>query len=381
MTEQARASGVLPALEAQLDQSADVPATPRLSRLRALRESLLDVPSRFTFDAAVAVMMRASGRGDPAAAVRFNAPIGLAFASSDVLAVEESSSGFAATAGAIGLTGPAGVLPRPYTEMVNTERRRRSEAITFFLDMLAQRPIAQFAGAGIKYRPHRVADAVAIGIAETTTAPRDGMRDSLLALVGYADPGLLARMQPGADPLLYYAGVFATWPRSADRLAAVLSDWLGQRVEVEQFSGCWLELGQGQMTRLPKNAAGQFNRLGVNAAIGARTWDIQSRIMLRIGPLEFGQFQALLPGGVLLQQLAALARMYLGYEIGFSINPILAADEVPIPSLDPASPCLLGWTGWLPISGGRKQDAMDAKFSVADGGQATSRNRHTDAQH
>jgi type VI secretion system protein ImpH len=371
--EQPRASGVSSAPEVVLDSSPDAPATSP-PRLPTLREQLLRVPSRFTFDAAVAVMMRASGHGDPGAAIRFKAAIGLAFAPSDVLAVEESSSGFAAIAGMIGLTGPAGVLPRLYTEMVNTERRRRSDALTSFLDMLAQRPVAQFASAGIKYRPHRVADAAAIGGAETASAPRDGMRDSLLALVGYADPTLLARVQLGADPLLYYAGAFATWPRSVDRLAAVLSDWLGQQVEVEQFSGCWLELGRDQMTALRKDGVGQFNRLGVDAAIGARTWDIQSRITLRVGPLKFSQFQALLPGGALLRQLAALARTFLGDEIGFSINPILAAKEVPLPSLGPAAPCLLGWAGWLPISGGRKLDAIDTKFTATVAERAISRN-------
>jgi len=374
MTKQERATGVSPAPEVALDGSADAPATPPSPRLPTLREELLGDPSRFTFDAAVAVMMRASGHGDPGAAIRFKAAIGLAFPPSDVLAVEESSSGFAATAGMIGLTGPAGVLPRPYTEMVNTERRRRSDAIASFLDMLAQRPVAQFASAGIKYRPHRAADAAAIRSAEIESAPRDGLRDSLIALVGYADPGLLARVQPGADPLLYYAGAFAAWPRSVDRLAAILSDWLGQPVEVEQFSGCWLELGRDQMTALRKDGIGQFNRLGVDAAAGARTWDIQSRITLRVGPLKFSQFQALLPGGALLRQLAALTRTFLGDEIGFSINPILAAEEVPLPSLDPAAPCLLGWTGWLPVSGGRKLDAMDTKFSATAAEQPVSRN-------
>jgi type VI secretion system protein ImpH len=250
--------------------------------------------------------------------------------------------------------------------MVNTEHRRRSTALASFLDMLAQRPISQFAGAGIKYRPHRAADAAAVGDAGTANPPQDGLRDSLLALTGYADPRLLARLQPGADPLLFYAGAFAARPRSADRLAAILSDWLGQPVEIEQFAGTWLELGRDQMTALPKGGVGQFNQLGVDAAIGARAWDVQSRITLRIGPLAFSQFEALLPGGTLLGRLASLARAYLGDEIGFAINPILAADAVPKPALGPAAPCHLGWTGWLPVSGGRSRDATEAKFTAGD---------------
>ena len=118
------------------------------ARPRSLLENLLDVPSRFSFDAAIAVMMRASGQGEVGAAVRFQAPVGLAFASADILAVRSSPGGFTATPGMVGLTGPAGVLPRPYTEIANAEHRQRSAALADFLDVLAQRPVAQFAEAG-----------------------------------------------------------------------------------------------------------------------------------------------------------------------------------------------------------------------------------------
>ena len=338
------------------------------ARPRSLLQDLLDVPSRFSFDAAVAVMMRASGQGDPGAAIRFQAPAGLAFASADMLAVRPSPDGFTATPGMIGLTGPAGVLPRPYTEIANSEHRQRSAALAAFLDMLAQRPIAQFAAAGIKYRPHRAADVAALGPAGSTR-PQDGLRNALLALTGYADPGLLARLQTGADPLLFYAGAFAARPRSADRLAALLSDWLGQRVEIEQFAGTWLELGRDQMTALPRNGAGQFNQLGVDAAAGARAWDVQSRIVLRIGPLGLAAFKALSPGGALLARLASLARAYLGGEVGFAFNPVLAAHAVPQAVLGPAAPCQLGWTSWLPVGGGRREDAADAKFTAGNAEQ------------
>ncbi|MET0313676.1 MAG: type VI secretion system baseplate subunit TssG, partial [Hansschlegelia sp.] len=177
------------------------------------------------------------------------------------------------------------------------------------------------------------------------------------------EPALQARLRPGVDPLLFYSGAFAARPRSADRLAAILSDWMGRPVVVEQFAGVWLELGRDQMTALPKGGAGRFNQLGVDAAVGARAWDIQSRVAIRIGPLDLRQFRALLPGGGLLEPFAALIRAYLGGGTGFVVNPVLAASAVAAPTLGPASPCLLGWTGWLPISAGRKTDAGEATFS------------------
>ncbi len=323
----------------------------------------------------------------------------MGFVPADVLAVKPSAAGFSLTTGLLGLTGPAGALPRPYTEAVNAAQRHRSPALAAFLDLLAQRLLGAFAGAAIKYRPHRAADVAALGTAEPAEQPQDGLRNSLLALTGYKPEHLLdqltlERHQPdwnsradkvarenngldradcsnqpesglGADPLLFYAGAFAARPRSADRLAAMLSDWLGQPVEVEQFVGTWLELGRDQMTALPTaGRAGQFNQLGVDAAIGARAWDIQSRIILRIGPVGFDEFQALLPGRELLRRLASLAAAYLEGEVAFAINPVLAADAVPQPSLGVAAPCLLGWTGWLPVTKGRREDARDAVFPV-----------------
>src|SRR5262249_26142087 len=156
-----------------------------------------------------------------------------------------------------------------------------------------QRPVAQFAEAGIKYRPHRAAAARALS--DPAAKPADGLRDVLLALTGYGTPHLAPRLAVGTDPLLFYAGLFAAWPRSADRLAAILTDWLGRTVEVEQFAGTWLALGPAQMSALPAgDRPGQFCRLGVDAAIGSRAWDVQARIVLHIGPLDLPGFEAML---------------------------------------------------------------------------------------
>jgi type VI secretion system protein ImpH len=333
---------------------------------QSLLQMLQDEPWRFDFDAAVAVMMHAAGRGDPGAAISFHAPPGLGFVPADIVSVAPEGDGFHATIGLLGLTGPSGVLPRPYTETVNAEQRRRSFALAGFLDLLAQGPLAQFAAAAIKYRPHRAADAAAIGAKQAGRA-KDGMRDALLAFTGYAMPGAADRLAMGSDPQLYYAGAFAAWPRSADQLAAILSDWLGQTVEVEQFAGAWLSLGPEQQSTLPSDGRpGRFHQLGVDAAAGARAWDIQSRIVLRIGPLSLAAFAALLPGGVLLKRLVALTRAYLGDQIGFAVNPVLAADAVPPVRLGGAEAPRLGWNGWLPMSKKRQRDATEARFGARD---------------
>ena len=60
-------------------------------------------------------------------------------------------------------------------------------------------------------------------------------------------------------------------------------------------------------------------------------------------------------------------RAYVGFEVGFAVNPVLACDAVPPLALTPpgegARP-LLGWNTWLPASPAmpRRTDAGDALF-------------------
>lgn len=371
---------------------------------RTLLETLLAEPERFEFDAAVAVLRQAAGRPGPAgrgggpvhapvhAPVRFRAAAGLAFVASDVAAAGRDAAGFHLETGIIGLTGPSGTLPRPYTELVNAERRERSPALAEFLDLLAQRPIAAFAAAGVKYQPHRAARAAHRGAtgaapddAPCDTGPRDagpyddapcddvpcddvpadGLRHALLALAGYGTDHLAPRLAAGTDPLLFYAGLFASHPRPADSLAAMVSDWLGQPVAVEEFAGAWLDIDAATASALPRaGGPGQFNRLGVDAAIGAWCWDIQSHVRLRIGPLPLAGFGSLQPDQPLFARLCSLVRAFLGPHLGFAVNPVLAAAEVPAPRLCARTASRLGWNTWLPTEGPRERDGTEPVFEA-----------------
>ncbi|GGF34703.1 type VI secretion system protein [Aliidongia dinghuensis] len=345
-------------------------------------ELLQAEPDRFDFDAAVTIAMQAAGKGRPGEAIRFRASVGLGFVASDVAAVEPAGPRFRLTTGLLGLTGPGGVLPRPVTDLVNTEHRRRSPALAAFLDLLAQRPLANFAMAGIKYRAHRAAQAAAIEPGRTRPEA-DGLRHMALALTGYGAPHLAQRLATGPEPILFYAGLFAAYPRSTERLGAILADWLEHKVEIEQFDGTWLKLGPDEVSTLPAaNRPGRFNALGVNAAIGSRSWDIQCRIRLRIGPLPLDAFEALQPDQPLFQRLAGLIRAYLDDETGFAINPILAADAVPPVTLGAGTARRLGRNAWLPTGAPRERDGVEAVFEAdaarpkaTKGGQPNGRNR------
>jgi type VI secretion system protein ImpH len=296
--------------------------------------------------------------------VRFHTPSGLVYPPSDVIEVRQQGDGLPdVTVGLMGLTGPSGVLPRYYSEVVTQTVRSRSLALRDFLDMLAHRFVAFFARADMKYRPARAAEAVLLSRAPA----QDQVTRVLLALTGYGTAHLTPRLAAGSEPLLHYAGLFALRPRSADRLGALISDWLGMEVEVVEFAGAWLPLPPDQRTRLSVNGA--WCRLSVDAAAGVRAWDPQARVILRVGPLDLQGFQRLLPNRVALHRLVSLVRAYVGFELGFAINPVLAARQVPPLRLNAEAdpPPLLGWNTWVPGPEGgytARGDAADAVFEA-----------------
>jgi len=326
-------------------------------------ERLAAEPERFSFDAAVRLLAAHRRTAEMAEAARFHVPHGLAYPSGDVVRYAPAAGQAPGLAvGLIGLTGPAGVLPRHYSEAVVQQVRGRARALPDFLDMLAQRLIAHFAEAGTKYRIQRAADAASLRGEEE----RSPIAHALLAFAGHATPHLVERLEAGADPLIHYAGTYAARPRSAERLRALVSDWLGQPVEVVQFAGAWLPLPTEQRTRLPVGiGSGQFGRLGVDAAIGVRAWDASARVVLRLGPLSAPGFDSLLPDRPALARMVSLVRAFLGFETGFAVNPVLAADAIAPLRLDAAADPAprLGWNTWLPAAR-RDGDGSEAVFEA-----------------
>ncbi len=329
-------------------------------------ERLMRDPRRFRFDAAIRILLRAAKATDPSEAVRFRTPPGLTFPPSDVLEVRPKGKTLDMTVGLMGLTGPSGVMPRYYSEMVSSTLRGGSDALHVFVDMLGSRFVAFFARAGIRYRPARAAETAAADPARLDPTRPDPITQALLALTGYGTPHLAPRLACGTEPMLHYAGLFAQRPRSADRLAAILSDFLGMTVEVVEFAGAWLSLPPDQRTRIGANGA--FSQLGIDAAAGMRAWDAEARILLRVGPLSRDAFHRLLPDGPALHRLVALVRAFVGMELGFAVNLILDRTEVPPLRLDcTAVPATrLGWNTWVgaPRGASRQADAGDAVFDA-----------------
>ena len=254
----------------------------------------------------------------------------------------------------MGLTGPQGVLPRHYTELLLEHGRKKDHALRDFLDLFTHRLISFFYRAWEKYRVP-----VAYERALLRRHADDRFSTSLYALIGMGTKGLRNRLEVNDRTLLSYTGLLAQQPRSASALASLLSDYFAVPVRVIQFVGEWLPLTPENRSRLGPRQA--HNALGMSAVAGSHVWDQQATFRLRIGPLTLAAFRRFLPSETAFRALVQLSRFFVGQEDDFEVQLVLQKTDVPRCHLGGETPPRLGWSAWL-TTGVGPNDAEDAIF-------------------
>jgi type VI secretion system protein ImpH len=231
-----------------------------------------------------------------------------------------------------GLLGPNGPLPLHLSEFVRARALQDDDpTLLRFLDLFNHRFLVLFYRAWAQARP---------------TVSLDRPREDAFALYpgalcGMGEPALQGRSTVGEAAKLFFCGLLARQVRNRDGLAALLSGYFRLPVEIVEFVGHWLTLPVPDRSRLgAANAA-----LGRGALLGARIWDCQSKFRIRCGPLDLDQYQSFLPGGRALPQMADWVRQYLGFELDWDLQLLLAAPEVPRLALGRGA--RLAWTTWL----------------------------------
>jgi type VI secretion system protein ImpH len=241
----------------------------------------------------------------------------------------------------MGLTGPSGVLPRAYTELLCERRQlfRRDTGMHAFLDMFSHRAIALFYGAWRKYRYWLAAEA----------GEWDGFTRNLFDLSGVGLQNLWERLGRGetagiAEALFaYYAGLLSQKPLSAQAMTTLLGGFFGVRVELEQFVGQWIDVPPHEQSQL----GGIACELGVSVFAGDRIWDRQTKIRLRMGPMRRELFEQLLPGEPGAQTLHALMHFMIGHALACDVTLVLDRRDVPLPRLGDVCPPRLDGNIWL----------------------------------
>jgi type VI secretion system protein ImpH len=238
----------------------------------------------------------------------------------------------------MGLTGPMGVLPLYYTELVMERLRARDTTLRDFLDIFNHRCVSLFYQAWEKYR---FPVALERGASSCFT-------DLLLSFIGLGTGALTNRQAVKDETLLYYAGLLGQHPRSAIALEQLLADYFDVPVEVEQFVGAWRSLDRDTQSRF-QDTGDCSEQLGGGAVIGDEVWDLQSRVRLKLGPLPLERYLDFLPSGTAYDPLQAITRFYSSDELDFEVQLILQREEVPACVLGAGGEQAprLGWATWV----------------------------------
>jgi type VI secretion system protein ImpH len=304
--------------------------------------------------------------------IRFRASTASGFAASDVQqwknpdpnAVAELIVHF------MGLQGPRGVLPNHYNDCLRdgSLSKESVRSLCDWFDIFNHRCISLHYRAWERYR---------FGVffeRETKHGRREQTRclfpDALGALLGIGGAPergvrplrnrLQIRTQTDDQPLaslpdqafFYFAGFFAKVNRSAEDLEAVLCEIFGLNISVVSFHGQWLKLEPEDQSRIGLGLSN--NRLGVNTIAGEKVWDVQSKIRIRIGPLDRKTFDQLMPDERPLQDKKSLflimhmVRMFIGLELDYDVQLVLRAKDMEPCCLanNSQSPARLGWNTW-----------------------------------
>jgi type VI secretion system protein ImpH len=140
-----------------------------------------------------------------------------------------------------------------------------------------------------------------------------------------------------------YAGILANRVKNGQSLADMLDDYLHCPVTVKQNIPCWIELEE------TASLGGEL-KLGDNAMLGNRLMDVNSKILLRIGPLSSHDAAELLPGRPAAATLAHMIREYLDPALQYDVEMLILPDTG-YESVLGGNPSILGWTACLGRAG------------------------------
>jgi type VI secretion system protein ImpH len=256
----------------------------------------------------------------------------------------------------IGLLGPEGAMPLHITRWVMSRMSDRwfvsadSDAAsdTTFLDfcnLLQHRMIALYWRAWADARPE-------VQVEHGQAGRVQAMVD---ALAGVGLPGTKPKGASDAQTRLKkrHATSLGRQVYSVERLTGYLRDVLESPINLVEFVGTWTQIPPRLQSRLGQSYA----LLGQSAVVGGRSFQRQTLVELRVGPLSFSRFQDFLADPELLGRLQHAVRHAMGREMEFNLRLVLDRREIPDAQL---GKCRLGRTTWL--SPKRQADADDLRL-------------------
>ncbi len=321
---------------------------PETARLKdsPLGDALTENACSFEFFQAVTLLQRLSaglrpvgGFSNPAEeAVHFRVNPRLGFPASQIQTLEFPEDGPPEMmVNFIGLTGPSGVLPYTFSEMILERIRAKDSGVAAFFDIFNHRAISLFYRAWQKSRFP----------VNYSAGPKDLFTRYLLDLIGMGTGGLRDRQEIEDEALLHYVSLLAMQSRSAVALEQIIEDYFDVPAEIQQFTGAWYGLDESTQCSMTEVDTAS-RQVGGGAVVGDAIWDRQARVRIRLGPLGLERYCEFLPGESGYTALRALTRFFSNQCLEFEVQLVLDRTETPGTELDfdAPNPARLGWVSW-----------------------------------
>lgn len=354
-------------LESALPEREPAPATAaapdghtrRAAEVARRLEAWVDRARRAGFRALVGLIERLSpgaarvGENGPAEQepIRFHHDPALAFSSADItrvvaedLADPDRADGpphagrrYHVTTTFLGLTGGVSPLPDHFSDELAVEDTDAPVRARFF-DLFHHRVL------GLLYRGQLKYDYPS----DFLPGGADAWSRRVLSLLG-VDAFATDRAPGDAERLLRLAPLLVGRGRGAHVLRAAIEDELlgelgpGAAVEIRELVGRWADLESDDRARLGRPSM----RLGRNAILGGRIFDLTARFRLVLGPVSYDAMRGLLPGGALNARLARVVALVTARPEECDAEIIVGADEAPAMRLSHAAHQGLGRETWL----------------------------------
>lgn len=233
-----------------------------------------------------------------------------------------------------GLFGPQGPLPLHLTEHARERGKDGGDSgFARFADIFHHRLLSLFFRAWAGSEPVVCRD----------RPTDDNFARYVASLAGFGLASLRDRDLIADSFKFGFAGRYLMHSRNAEGLEAILMADLKAPVRIEEFVGAWAHITPRDQWRLGDGR--QAGKLGHNAFLGRRVWQVDQKFRLVIGPVDNAAYHALLPGGSLLPRVTAIVKGYIGEQLDWDIR-LLANREVREPMLL-AKRFRLGFNSWL----------------------------------
>lgn len=246
----------------------------------------------------------------------------------------------------MGLTGPSGILPYHYSELVNERTKQKDYALKTFFDYFNHRTISLFYQASVKYNYPIEFERRN----QNFNNINDTFTNALLSLCGLGTDKTRNRMFLNDLSIAYYSGLFSQTNRTQYGLKSILSDYFDVPVRIEEFTGGWCKLLKESQTYLPSkfDKKGNNSELGKTAVLGGYANIPQSKFSIHIGPVNYNQIDDFSPDSDNIKKLYDLTKLYIGPEHKFDIYLKVIFPKKPQPVAFGRSENLtLGWNTWL----------------------------------